>query len=599
MRRCETSTTLKNLTLKNTLLKQKKCYNKRLTFTILNDNNNNNNHLRMKYHSSNSIKTDNSNSCNNNNTNNNNHNHNHNHHKHRVTFLDNLITTTANSSNCNNNNTQPSSPKQLLSQKNLFNKRMCFTRKASLNINNNTTYSKEFKFSLTSQDNITTPRNTSNILPNTPTLQPKSSKRLSTISKNEINFKERSEIRKVAGTYVSSVSSYGSLFEINPESLMQSKQHNNTLSPSLPSSQKRNSNSKLNSLMKKTLYDILPSKLKYNYETSSTFRDLLSNTQQALHYQKKDSRRFLKSTTILIKKVKKHNKVLQQLLKQRNKDPSSQNKEMKHFLKLQSVRWLWQHKNLLIEKLFLYYHNYKWFFDKNEYLDKKKFKEFLLITNIGKDDEFAEHLFTTFEKQNIKAHTEMIYFKECLYSLILTANYTFERKVQLMLSIIENTSLKKINVQKYMQLLWMVLTNVKEWNYINMLIKQNGIDYTHGEVFAEKQVVYKVLSSSNVVKNIFEGYYEKYMQLQEGLSEQLANKFNFTVPNTLNLVYKKNEVRVVNNMEVKRLERILDVRKRKNESVEQMQKVMMKEIERKENKDESDNESRNDEGNDK
>ena len=589
MRRCETSTTLKNLTLKNTLLKQKKCYNKRLTFTISNDNNKN--HLRMKYLSSNSIKTDLGGSGSNTNTNTNNTN---NHHKHRVTFLDNLITTTANSSNCNNNNnnnnTQPSSPKQLLSPKNLFNKRICFTRTASLNINNNNT-----TYSLTSHDNITTSRNTSsNILPNTPTLHVKSSKRLSTISKNEINFKERSEIRKVAGTYISSVSSYGSLFEINPESLMQSKQHNNTLSSS---SQKRNSNSKLNSLMKKTLYDILPSKLKYNYETSSTFRDLLSNTQQALHYQKKDSRRFLKSTTILIKKVKKHNKVLQQLLKQRNKDPSSQNKEMKHFLKLQSIRWLWQHKKLLIEKLFLYYHNYKWFFDKNEYLDKKKFKEFLLITNIGKDDEFAEHLFTTFEKQNIKAHTEMIYFKECLYSLILTANYTFERKVQLMLSIIENTSLKKINVQKYMQLLWMVLTNVKEWNYINMLIKQNGIDYTHGEVFAEKQVVYKVLSSSNVVKNIFEGYYQKYMQLQEGLSEQLANKFNFTVPNTLNLVYKKNEVRVINNMEVKRLERILDVRKRKNESVEQMQKTIMKEMEGKEDENESDNESMDNEGN--
>ena len=597
MRRCETSTTLKNLTLKNTLLKQKKCYNKRLTFTISNDNNNN--HLRMKYLSSNSIKTDGGGSGSNTNTNTNNtnnHNNTHNHHKHRVTFLDNLITTTANSSNCNNNNnnTQPSSPKQLLSPKNLFNKRICFTRTASLNINNNNT-----TYSLTSHDNITTPRNTSsNILPNTPTLHVKSSKRLSTISKNEINFKERSEIRKVAGTYISSVSSYGSLFEINPESLMQSKQHNNTLSSSLPSSQKRNSNSKLNSLMKKTLYDILPSKLKYNYETSSTFRDLLSNTQQALHYQKKDSRRFLKSTTILIKKVKKHNKVLQQLLKQRNKDPSSQNKEMKHFLKLQSIRWLWQHKKLLIEKLFLYYHNYKWFFDKNEYLDKKKFKEFLLITNIGKDDEFAEHLFTTFEKQNIKAHTEMIYFKECLYSLILTANYTFERKVQLMLSIIENTSLKKINVQKYTQLLWMVLTNVKEWNYINMLIKQNGIDYTHGEVFAEKQVVYKVLSSSNVVKNIFEGYYQKYMQLQEGLSEQLANKFNFTVPNTLNLVYKKNEVRVINNMEVKRLERILDVRKRKNESVEQMQKTIMKEMEGKEDENESDNTSMDNEGND-
>ena len=255
--------------------------------------------------------------------------------------------------------------------------------------------------------------------------------------------------------------------------------------------------------MKKTLHDILPSKLKYNYETSSTFRDLLSNTEQALHYQKKDTRRFLQSTTILIKKEKKNNKVLQQLLKQRNKDPFH-NKEMKHFLKLQSIRWLW--------------HNYKWFFDKNEYLDKKKFKEFLLITNIDKDDEFAEHLFITFEKQNIKAHNEMIYFKECLYNSILTENYSFERKVQLMLSIIKNTSLKKIIVQKYMQLLWMVLTNVKEWNYINMLVKTVDVQ---GDALADKQAVYKLLSSLNVVKTIVNGYYEKYERLIEQLQISL------------------------------------------------------------------------------
>ena len=258
MRRCESSTTLKNLTLKNTLLKHKKCYNKRLTFTILNDNVN----LRMTYHSSNSIKTDNTN-----------------HNKHRVTFLDTLkstITTTANSSQCNN--TQPSSPKQLLSQKNLFNKALTnkhvfFNKRSSLNIHNKTTYSttpKESKLSLTSQDNLATPRNTSNILSNTTSFQTKSIKRLSSASKNKINFKERSEIRKVAGTYISNVSSYGSLFEVNPESLMQNKPHDKA--------SQRNSNSKLTSLMKKTLYDILPSKLKYYYQTSSTFRDLLSNT---------------------------------------------------------------------------------------------------------------------------------------------------------------------------------------------------------------------------------------------------------------------------------------------------------------------------------
>ena len=303
--------------------------------------------------------------------------------------------------------THPLSPLNLPSQKNLFKKALSsktlipfmFQSRNTNSNNSHTCYSSTIIQTGTfSQDNINpqsfllTPRPISSNTPKNAQPHHHGSLKSSKSSKNKINFKERSQIRKTAATYANKASTYGTLFEIDPEKLLHNKTTSKQSSSNIPNNNGilsynsdvsfplSSSTNKLTSLMKKSLYDILPKELKYHYDTSSQFRDLLSNTQHALHQQKKDTRKCLHTTTILIKKYKQHNKVLEQLLNQRNIS-SSHNKQMKHFLKLQSIKWLWQHKSLLIEKLFLYYQNYKWFFDKNEYLDMKKFKEFLIITN--------------------------------------------------------------------------------------------------------------------------------------------------------------------------------------------------------------------------
>ena len=490
--------------------------------------------------------------------------------------------------------TPPLSPFNLPSQKTLFKKAlksktqipfMLQSRNGNHN-NSHTWYSSTIIPTATlSQDNINaksfllTPRPNS---PNAPKEHPHHhSKNHPRSSKNKINFKDRSQIRKTAETYKYKAQTYGTLFEIDPEKLIHNKASSkNSLSIPINNSgilsynsevsfPLSSSNNKLTSLMKKSLYDILPKELKYNYDTSSQFRDLLSNTQHALHQQKKDTRKYLHSTTMLIKKYKQNNKVLEQLLKQRNKG-LSHNKQMKHFLKLQSIKWLWEHKSLLIEKLFLYYPNYKWFFDKNEYLDMKKFKEFLIITNLGKDDEFAEYLFLTFEQQRHEVHTEVIYFKECLFYLILTADYSYERKLQLMLSIIESTITKKIPIDKFMKLLLITISNVKEWNYINILFKNNGIE-TKSSNSVDRQIVFKILIGSEIAKAVFNLYYERYKQINTKFSEQLISKFNFVSPNTMNVIYHGNNVRVCNHLEIAKLDKILDIKQEKLNSLEQLQ----------------------------
>ena len=84
-----------------------------------------------------------------------------------------------------------------------------------------------------SQDNVNpqsfllTPRSISPNTPNNAQPHHRSSIKSSKSSKNKINFKERSQIRKTAATYANKASTYGTLFEIDPENYFITKQHQN------------------------------------------------------------------------------------------------------------------------------------------------------------------------------------------------------------------------------------------------------------------------------------------------------------------------------------------------------------------------------------
>ena len=106
-----------------------------------------------------------------------------------------------------------------------------------------------------------------------------------------------------------------------------------------------------------------------------------------------------------------------------------------------------------------------------------------------------------------------------------------------------------------------------------MPFKNNGIDIRSNNCNVDRQIVVKILIGSDVVKAIFKLYYERYKQINVKFSEQLITKFNFAAPNTMNVLYQGNGVKVCNNLEIGKLDKLLDIRQDKINAVEQFQNI--------------------------
>jgi hypothetical protein len=99
-----------------------------------------------------------------------------------------------------------------------------------------------------------------------------------------------------------------------------------------------------------------------------------------------------KSLTFLIKKSKPKENFLRRLLLIKNNENS-----LKTSIKIQNIKWLWANKSYIIEKLIFFFQDYKWFFEKNRYVNKDVLKEFMTIINIEQDIVLIDNLFLLFD----------------------------------------------------------------------------------------------------------------------------------------------------------------------------------------------------------
>ena len=246
----------------------------------------------------------------------------------------------------------------------------------------------------------------------------KSKKKPKILFKNNINCKEREIIKKTASFYQPNASLLSSFLELDPNKYIEKPKEDK-------------SKIRIQKLMDKTLLNIIPKTVRYNLSVNSNSLLNFSKTPRGLS----ERRIYLKNTSILIKKENKNN-YLHNLLSVNSK---INNSTLNNLVKLKTIKWLWNQKSIIIEKLFLCYQHYKWFLDQNEYISKAKFIEFLAMTEIGNDSEFVENLFHIFKRQNeINKNIDTIMFNECLLFLVFTSNYSYERKLNLFLDILSN-----------------------------------------------------------------------------------------------------------------------------------------------------------------
>ena len=333
----------------------------------------------------------------------------------------------------------------------------------------------------------------------------KSKKKPKILFKNNINCKEREIIKKTASFYQPNESLLSSFLELDPNKYIEKPKEDK-------------SKIKIQKLMDKTLLNIIPKTVRYNLSVNSNSLLNFSKTPRGLS----ERRIYLKNTSILIKKENKNN-YLHNLLSVNSK---INNSTLNNLVKLKTIKWLWNQKSIIIEKLFLCYQHYKWFLDQNEYISKAKFIEFLAMTEIGNDNEFVENLFHIFKRQNeINKNIDTIMFNECLLFLVFTSNYSYERKLNLFLDILSNEK-NTIIPMKILQMLKLLIFEQEDYTYCKNTLKYSGFKM---EELYEKKDMFSFLVNNGRFQKIINSYYVLFYNIDKRLEDELSSAFNFNI----------------------------------------------------------------------
>ena len=333
----------------------------------------------------------------------------------------------------------------------------------------------------------------------------KSKKKPKILFKNNINCKEREIIKKTASFYQPNARLLSSFLELDPNKYIEKPKEDK-------------SKIRIQKLMDKTLLNIIPKTVRYNLSVNSNSLLNFSKTPRGLS----ERRIYLKNTSILIKKENKNN-YLHNLLSVNSK---INNSTLNNLVKLKTIKWLWNQKSIIIEKLFLCYQHYKWFLDQNEYISKAKFIEFLAMTEIGNDNEFVENLFHIFKRQNeINKNIDTIMFNECLLFLVFTSNYSYERKLNLFLDILSNEK-NTIIPMKILQMLKLLIFEQEDYTYCKNTLKFSGFKM---EELYEKKDMFSFLVNNGRFQKIINSSYVLIYNIDKRLEDELSSAFNFNI----------------------------------------------------------------------
>ena len=141
--------------------------------------------------------------------------------------------------------------------------------------------------------------------------------------------------------------------------------------------------------------------------------------------------------------------------------------EFKQICQFQGYAELWKHYGMLIEKLLLNYPVFKWFLEKEKYMDENVFREYLkclkLDTNF--DETFPNKVFILFDEGNGKMNTKIFFF-----IMKLTSSTNDVNKFNFFIKLFEEESRKDmelcINVLNVFEILKNIV-NFKEWKKVS------------------------------------------------------------------------------------------------------------------------------------
>ena len=254
--------------------------------------------------------------------------------------------------------------------------------------------------------------------------------------------------------------------------------------------------------------------------------------------------------------------------------------EFKQICKFQGYAELWKHYGMLIEKLLLNYPAFKWFLEKEKYMDENVFREYLkclkLDTNF--DETFPNKVFILFDEGDGKANIKNFFF-----IMKLTSSTNDVNKFNFFIKLFEEESRKDmelcINVLNVFEILKNIV-NFKEWKKSVKRLKENirkefnDDKMIQEDLYVSKKRMIDFLYNNKYIKTLFENFKKDYKFTYINYNEKINIIFNSTIRNIKKFLNKQSEISSICEHDVSNYEKVLQSVNDKRKSMKKLKKII-------------------------
>jgi Ca2+-binding EF-hand superfamily protein len=228
----------------------------------------------------------------------------------------------------------------------------------------------------------------------------------------------------------------------------------------------------------------------------------------------------------------------------------------------------------LIEQLLAKYLEIKWFLEKNNYMKKEVFVEFLTLMKLvpNHDDTFPNKIFLLFDEES----TGEINFKLFLFIMELTSKTSSDiEKIIFYVELFSDLKIKNknecINVLEMYEILKHLInssSHTKEYKYLYDLLKN---EFNEGEkidinLYINKQQLYQFFLNNKFIQKLLQNFWIQYKYADIIYNEEINSGFNSTVKNAKKFLNQQNEITEISINECSNLEKVLKAIKAKEKA---------------------------------
>ena len=232
---------------------------------------------------------------------------------------------------------------------------------------------------------------------------------------------------------------------------------------------------------------------------------------------------------------------------------------------------LWKYYSVLIEQLLVKYIEFKWFLEKNKYIQEDVFKEFLTCIKIEnkKDNSFSNKVFLLFDDDctgqiNIKVFLFIMELISKSSNNIEKINFCTELFTDIKL-INEN---KCINVIEFSEIFKKIIDSPNYKREIKTLYDILKKEFNEGQkieniLFISKKQLFNLLLNNKFIQKIMQAFKSQYKHANILYNEEINGSFNSTVRTVKKFLNEQNEVIKMSINECDRLEYVLKAMEKK------------------------------------